>query len=64
MSIYEPATNELEHPDAEPNGMEQCRFYCTEVDEVDGRVLVTGVDLDTFEIRSFFVDQMQHLTQM
>lgn len=53
MTIFEPASHQLEQPDVEQNGLECCRFYVTEVTEVDGRLVVTGVDLDTFKFRSF-----------
>ncbi|MBS0203526.1 MAG: hypothetical protein JSS49_11545 [Planctomycetes bacterium] len=53
MTIFEPASHDLEQPDAEQIGTEECRFYVTELTEVDRRQVVTGVDLDTFQFRSF-----------
>lgn len=64
MTIFEPAANELEQPNAEQDRMQCCRFYVTEVSEFEGRQVVTGVDLDTFEFRAFFADQMQNVEQM
>ena len=53
MTIFEPTAHPLEQPHIEQCGLECCRFYVTEVTEVDGRLVVTGVDLDTFKFRSF-----------